>query len=142
MPYKISKVDVWTGPIEDKPGGLAVVLDALSAAGAQLEFLLARRDVPGKGVVFLAPLKGAKQTAAAKNACLAKGADLAALRIDGPDKPGIGATVAKALAAASINLRGLSAAAIGRQSVFYLAFDNKDDAAKAQRALAKALSGK
>jgi hypothetical protein len=44
-----------------------------------------------------------------------------------------------ALADANINLRGLSAAALGRRAVTYLAFDNAADADQAIRVLKKAL---
>ena len=41
----------------------------------------------------------------------------------------------KALAGAKLNLRGLSAAAIGNRAVVYLAFDSSAAAAKAVRVL-------
>jgi hypothetical protein len=44
-----------------------------------------------------------------------------------------------ALGDAGINLRGVSAAALGRRMVTYLAFDNKTDADKAIQVLRKAL---
>jgi hypothetical protein len=45
----------------------------------------------------------------------------------------------KAIADAGINLRGLSAAALGRRSVSYLAFDSAADADNAVSVLRKAL---
>src|SRR5438093_1284967 len=59
MPQTVSKIEVWTGEIEDKPGALDAKLQPLAAAGVDLTFLIARRqaDRPGRGVVFLAPLK-------------------------------------------------------------------------------------
>jgi hypothetical protein len=45
----------------------------------------------------------------------------------------------RAIADAGINLRGLSAAALGRRSISYLAFDNDADADNAVRVLRKAL---
>ncbi|MCX5759192.1 MAG: amino acid-binding protein [Candidatus Hydrogenedentes bacterium] len=142
MAYSIAKAQVMVGGIEDRPGGLAEKLALLAEAGANLEFVLARRDVPGKGLLFVAPVEGAKQSKAAKQAGLLKSDSLQALRIEGPDKAGLGAKMTKALAEAGINLRGLSAMAINRRTVFYAAFDNKSDVAKGQRILAKALGGK
>ncbi|MBI4579252.1 MAG: ACT domain-containing protein [Planctomycetes bacterium] len=144
MAYEISKVDVWAGSIEDRPGGLADKLEVLAKAGASLEFLIARRDTeqPGTGVVFLAPLRGVRQTRAAQDAGLAKAGSMFSLRLEGPDKPGLGARISRLLAEAGINLRGLSAAAFGRKSVVYFSFDSLDDAAKATRILKKALAGK
>lgn len=137
MALAVTRTDVWAASIEDRAGGLAEKLAAVAAAGAQLEFVVARRapDKPGTGVVFIAPLAGAAQLRAAKKAGFAKTQSLHSVRIEGPDKPGLGAQVTCALAKAGINLRGLSAAAIGKRCVVYLALDKATDAAKAARAL-------
>jgi hypothetical protein len=58
--------------------------------------------------------------------------------MSGPDKPGLGARVTATLAAADINLRGLSAASLGNKSVIYFAFDTAAAAAKAARVLQQA----
>jgi len=141
MPYSIRKVDVWAAEIDDRPGGLTGKLEALAKAGASLEFIIARRapDKPGKGVVFLTPVRGAKQTGAAINAGLGTTDSLHSVRVEGPDRPGLGTKMTRALADAGINLRGLSAAALGRKSVAYFAFDSADDAANAIKLLRKAL---
>ena len=53
------------------------------------------------------------------------------MRIEAPDQPGLGAKLTRKLADAGVNLRGFSAAAIGRQCLCYLAFDTAEAAAKA-----------
>jgi hypothetical protein len=121
--------------MEDQPGGLAQKLAALAAAGAQLEFVVARRDKPGTGVVFLTPLTGAAQARAAKQAGFEKTKSLHSVRAEGPDKPGLGARITQALAGAGINLRGISAAAINKRCIVYLALDTAADATKAIRIL-------
>jgi hypothetical protein len=129
----ITRVDVWAASIEDQPGGLAKKLEALATAGAKLEFVIARRapDKPGTGVVFLTPLKGPAQIRAAKNAGFEKTTALHSVRIEGTDKAGLGAQITRALAEAGINLRGLSAAAIGKRFIGHLALDSAADATKA-----------
>jgi hypothetical protein len=139
MPYKVSKVDVWAGTIQDRAGGLADSLDGLGKAGANFEFVVARRDKPGAGVLFAAPITGAKQTAAAKAAGLAKAATLQSVRVEGPDKVGLCAKASRAVGTAGVNMRGFSAAAMGKKCIMYFAFDNAADAAKAQKALKAAL---
>ena len=141
MPYAIRKVDVWSGEVEDRPGGLVEKLTALSGAGASLEFLIARRapDKPGTGVVFLTPIKGAKQKSAAQQAGLSTTESLHSVRVEGPDRPGLGTKMTRALADAGINLRGVSGAALGRRAVTYLAFDSAADAITAIGVLRKAL---
>jgi|SRR5262245_8691818 len=141
MAYSIKKVDVWAGEVADRPGGLASTVSALSKAGANLEFVIARRapDKPGTGVVFVTPIKGAKQKSAAQAAGLGTTDSLHSVRVEGPDRAGLGAKMTDALAGAGINLRGLSGAAIGRRAVSYLAFDSAADAATAISVLRKAL---
>ena len=141
MAYSVKKVDVWAGEIADRPGGLAEKIQTLSNAGANLEFLIARRaaDKPGTGVVFVTPIKGAKQKSAAQGTGLATTDSLHSVRVEGPDKAGLGAKMTKAIGDAGINLRGLSAAALGRRAVSYLAFDSAADADSAVSILRKAL---
>ena len=141
MAYSIRKVDVWAAEIDDRPGGLAEKLAALAKAGASLEFIIARRapDKPGRGVVFLTPIKGAAQKRAATEAAFNTTSSLQSVRVEGPDRPGLGTKMTRALADAGINLRGVSAAALGRKSVAYFAFDSADDADNAVKLLKKAL---
>jgi hypothetical protein len=141
MAYNVKKVDVWAGEVADRPGGLAATVAALSGAGANLEFLIARRaaDKPGTGVVFVTPIKGAKQKSAAQGAGLATTDSLHSVRVEGPDRAGLGAKMTQALSDAGINLRGVSAAALGRRAVSYFAFDSAADADTAIRVLRKAL---
>lgn len=141
MAYSIKKVDVWAGEIADRPGGLGEKLSALSNAGANLEFLVSRRapDKPGTGVVFVTPVTGAKQKKAAQEAGLSTSDSLRAVRVEGPDRAGLGMKMTSALADANLNLRGVSAAALGRRAVTYFAFDSASDADAAIRALKKAL---
>ena len=139
MKLKVSRTDTWAATIDDRPGGLADKLAALAAAGANLEFIIARRapEQRGSGVVFVTPLKGAKQIRAAEAAGFQKTASLHSLRVEGADKPGMGAKLTGALAEAGINLRGLSAAALGNRSVTHLALDTAQDAAKVATVLKK-----
>ena len=139
MALQISKVDVWAGEIDDRPGGLGEKLAALTDAGANLEFVISRRapEKPGTGVVFMAPVSGAPQTRAAKAAGLNKTSTLHSLRLESPDRAGLGARITQTIADAGINMRGLSAAALGRRSVCYLAFDSAVDAQNARKALNK-----
>jgi len=141
MAYTIKKVNVWAGEIADRPGGLGEKLSAVSNAGANLEFLVSRRapDKPGTGVVFVTPITGAKQKKAAQEVGLGTTDSLHSVRVEGPDRAGLGMKMTSALADANINLRGVSAAALGRRAVTYLAFDSADDADAAIRALKKAL---
>ena len=141
MKLEVKRTDVWAASIEDRPGGLAEKLVALADAGANLEFIIARRapEKSGTGVVFVTPLTGAKQVKAAKAGGFDRTEALHSIRIEGVDKPGIISQLAKSLADAGINLRGLSAAATGKKFLAHLALDSAEDAAKALRVLKQAV---
>ena len=138
MALKVTKADIWAATIEDRPGGAADKLEALAKAGANLEMLLARRtEQPGQGVMFVTPIKGAKATKAAQEAGFGKPQNIYSVRIEGGDKPGLGAKIARALGDAGVNVRGISAVAIGRKFISYIACDSAEDQAKAVAALKK-----
>jgi hypothetical protein len=139
MAMRIAKVDVWAATIKDRPGGLAEKLTPLPKAGANLAFVIARRqpDKPGNAVVFVTPIKGGKQIAAAKKAGLKKSRSLRSLVVRGPDRRGLGSKMAAALGQAGISVRGLSAAVVGKEFVAYFAFDKLSDSARAARVLKK-----
>jgi hypothetical protein len=137
MAMKVERVDVWVASLSDTPGALAEKLDAVSASGANLKFVMARRapETPGTGVVFALPLSGAKQLAAARKAGFRKTKNLYAVRAVGDDRKGMGAKLTGALAEKGVNLRGLSAMTVGKKFVLYLALDNSKDATKVVRLL-------
>jgi hypothetical protein len=139
MKLKMSRIEMWSGTIEDRAGGAADKLEPLAQAGVNLEFVFARRtpEQPGKGILFAAPVKGKKAVKAAQEAGLAKSETLCALKIEGTDKPGVTAHMVRSLASVGISIRGLSAACVGSKFVAYLALDTVEDAARASSALKK-----
>ncbi len=139
MALKVQKVDTWVAPLADKPGSLAGKLEALAGGGVNLEFVIARRapDKPGTGVMFVAGIKGAAGARAARQAGFMKTNSLHTVRGEGGDKRGRGAAMTQALAMNKLNIRGLSAAAIQKKFVAYVALDSAAEAAKAARILKK-----
>ena len=143
MSYQIVEQDVWVGTLEDQPGELADKLEAISKPGINLEFMVAFRtfETPGGCRVFLAPLRGEAAARAAEQAGLTRWTTARSLRIIGPDQPGLGVKITRAVADAGVNIRGASAAKLGEHTAFNLAFDSGSDADKAYEALHKALNG-
>jgi len=137
MALNVTAQIVWAGDIPDSPGGLAEKLGALAKSGANLEFVIARRrpEEPGRGVVFISPVKGKAAEDAATSSGLSKAMDVPTLRVEGPDQPGIGQCMLRAIADLGINLRGVSAAAIGGKFVTYIGFYRADEASRAAQAL-------
>lgn len=138
MLYDISRTDVWVGEIEDRPGALAEKLETLANSGANLEFIVLRRDYekPATTVVFVSPLRGA----AANEAGLSKATTMFTLRVEGPHIPGLGARIARAIGDEDINMRGLTGASVGERSVIYIGFERIGDVDRAVRVLNKLLA--
>jgi hypothetical protein len=87
-------------------------------------------------MIFLAPVTGPEQIAAARAAGLAPALDVAMLCVEGDNRTGIGYELMSRLAVAGINLRGLSISTVGDRFVAYLAFDSPDTATLALQLLA------
>jgi hypothetical protein len=137
---KVSKASVWAVSINDRAGGLADRLEPLAKAGANLEMVFARRtpESPGQGMLFVTPIKGAKATKAAQDGGMGQPQSIYSVRVEGGDKPGLGAKIARTLGEAGVSIRGLSAIAMGRKFVSYIACDSAEDQDRAIAALKKA----
>ena len=138
MAFEITMVDVWTAELEDRPGTLAQAMEALQRAGANLEFVILRPStdvMANTGLLFVAPVVGATQCRAAEEVGLHKDVSLHALRVVGPDRPGLVAGIARLLADARINISALWASALGEQSALYLRFDSNAEAKRAAQLL-------
>ncbi len=140
MDLIVERVDVWAATIKNECGGLAVKLAGLREAGADLDFIIARRapEKPGTGILFVTPLRGDREIAAATNLGFSITSRIHSVRLEGDNKPGIVAELTQKFAAAGINLRGLSAAVIGPRFILYIGFDNAKDAENALDILRKA----
>ncbi len=137
MELMVENVDVWAASVKDEPGALSSTLAALRAVGADLDFVLARRtpEGPDCGVVFVTPLRGDAEIAAAATLGFSVTGKVHSVRIEGPNEPGIVADLTAKLADAGLNLRGLSGAVIGPQLMLYVGLDSAADADTAARVL-------
>lgn len=139
MAIKVSRQEVWTVTIDDRAGAVADKLEALAKAGANLEMVFARRrpEQPGSGIIFAGPIKGAKVTRAAQEAGFARADNMFGVKVEGGDKPGLGARITRALGDAGVSFRGISAHAIGTKFISNIVVDSDEDAARAAAALKK-----
>ena len=138
MDLLVEREDVWAASVDDKPGALAAKLSALDDAGADLGFIIVRRapEKPGTGVAFVTPLRGDREVRAATAAGFAVTSSLHSVRVEGPDEPGVAATLARAIGDAGINMRGFSGAVLGTRFVAHVGVDSAED----QEAAVKLLS--
>jgi len=130
MVKRINKVKVWSTELDDRPGAVSEKMRVLADAGADLQFVLARRQPnnPGKGLLFVSPIKGKKQEETARVAQLSETTELVGVRLEGVNKAGVGQRLTEAFSDAGINLRGLTASVIGTKFTAFIAFDNNTDA--------------
>ncbi|MEM7625572.1 MAG: amino acid-binding protein [Planctomycetota bacterium] len=134
MSMRVNRETVWVAELADRPGGLAEKLTPLAEAGANLHFVIARRnddagvDGVGRGVVFVTPLDGDRQHNAARLAGFHASTSMHGVRVEGPDRAGLGEVATSKLAEAGLNLRGLSAASVDGKCAMHLAFDTEADA--------------
>jgi hypothetical protein len=135
MEMIVEREDVWIASLEDKPGALAAKLAALADAGADLDFVIARRspDRPGTGVMFVTPLRGDAELKAASEIGFSAANRLHSLRVEGDNVKGLAGKVSGKLGAGGINIRGFSGAVIGKRFVLHIAFDTADLRDKAMR---------
>ena len=91
MDMIVKRVNVWAASIRDEVGGLAHLLAGLRDAGADLDFIIARRapEKPGTGVVFVTPLRGDREIAAAANLGFNVTSSIHSLRVEGDNRPGV-----------------------------------------------------
>lgn len=129
----VERVDVWSAGIADKTGGLSGLLKGMDEAGADFNFVIARRtpENPGSGVVFVTPIRGDKELKAASTLGFGRTNSVDAICYEADNKPGATARLTEQIADAGINIRGLSVAVIGTRFVAYIGFDSAHDAGKA-----------
>jgi len=126
----IERVDVWSASIADKTGGLSWLLKGMDEAGADFNFIIARRtpENPGSGVVFVTPIRGDREVKAASTLGFSLTSSVDAVCFEADNKPGATARLTGLIADAGINIRGLSVAVIGTRFVAYIGFDSANDA--------------
>jgi len=132
MPVTVKKITLWRSEVANRPGTLASALGPLAQAGADLKVVMGYR-FPGdetRGAVELYPISGRRAQDAARSAGLSD-SGIPTLLVDGEDRPGTGAAIARAIAEAGVNLAFFVAQVVGRRYAAVIGFDSEADARKA-----------
>jgi hypothetical protein len=139
MSFKMQRVHVYHSEVEDKPGGIAGKLKKLAEAGAHLEYVYSQRSLTkaGMGELYVAPLHGGGELAAARAAGLHEVSEPIVMRVEGDDKKGLSGRLTQAWEMAGINLHSLMMSAVGGKFIGYATFDTVNDANKAATILAE-----
>jgi len=139
MPTSVKHVQVWRTEVAHTPGQLAAVLGPLALAGADLQVVMAYRlpGEPARAAVEVYPVSGKKRVAAAQGRGLAA-SPMPVLRVEGDNKPGLGALFATALADAGVNVAFLVVQVMGRKFTAVYGFETEGDARTATALIRKA----
>ncbi len=139
MAVTVKKVTLWRTEVENRPGTLGDTLAPLASAGANLRVVMAYA-LPGgskRSAIEVFPVTGKKATTVATGAGLAAAA-IPCLLVEGDDRPGLGAQMARAVADQGINVSFLMAETVGRKFSAVFGFGSDTEAAKAARAIRSA----
>jgi hypothetical protein len=140
MSIGIKKIVLWRTEVDNRPGALAAVLEPLAKAGANLKVVMAYRH-PGhesKAAIEVYPIAGRKVVAAAALGGLIA-APIPVLLIEGDDKPGLGSSIAGALARVGINLAFFMAQVLEKRYSAIAGFET-EEAAKQAAGILKAVA--
>jgi hypothetical protein len=132
MPVSVRRIELWRSEVANRPGTLAGVLASLAEVGADLRLVMVYR-FPGdesRGAVELYPVTGKRARATAQSSGLSE-SGIPTLLVEGDDRPGTGAGIARSIAEAGINLAFLVAQVVGRRYSAVIGFDSEADAKKA-----------
>ena len=135
----MQRIHVFHSEVEDKPGGVSGKLKKLAEAGAHLEYVYSQRSATtaGMGDLYVAPLQGNGELAAAKAVGMHEVNEPIVMRVEGDDKTGLGGRLTQAWEMAGINLHGLVMSVVNGKFIGYATFDSVSDANKAATILAE-----
>ena len=137
MTFKVTRAYVLAAELEDEPGGLVLRLKALADSGANLDCIVARRrpDKKGGGVVYVSTTNIKRLYKDAGEAGFVETPSAPTLKIEGPDRPGLGAELAKVIGDAKVSMNGLTATTTGHRFTCFIGFDTESDLESAKVAL-------
>jgi len=143
MGVTVKQITLWRSEVANRPGALAGMLGPLAEAGGNLKVVMGYR-LPGeenRAAIEVYPVTGRKVTAAARSVGLSD-SGIPTLIVDGDDRPGLGAAIARGVAEAGINMIFLMAQVVGRRYSAIIGFESAADARKAAAVVRKAKPSK
>jgi hypothetical protein len=142
MAVTVKKAALWRTDVAHEPGVLANVLEPLARAGADLRVVMGYgMGESGRAAIEVFPVSGKKATAAAAAVGL-RASSLPCLLVEGDDRAGLGADMARAIANAGVNVHFLIAETVGRKFSAVFGFSSESDAGAALKAIKAAAKPK
>src|SRR3990172_5124538 len=139
MAVTVKKITLWRKEVAHEAGALADTLEPLGRGGASLRVVMGYA-IPGdasRAAIEVFPVSGKKAMAAASEAGLSA-SPIACLLVEGDDRPGLGGTMARAIADAGVNVSFLTAEVLGRKVSAVFGFQDDADAMTASRVIKSA----
>lgn len=137
MAVRVRPITLWRREVDNRPGALAQTLEPLTGSNLQVVMGYRLPGDQGRAAIELAPIAGARATAAAQAAGLSD-SGIAALAVEGDDRPGLGHAIARALGDAGINMEFLVGQVIGGRHSTVIGFESRADADRAAPLISKA----
>ena len=140
MAVTIKKITLWRKDVAHEAGALADVLEPLAKAGSNLRLVMGYA-IPGessRAAIEVYPVTGRKAASAAGVAA----SPIACLLVEGNDRPGLGAGMARAIADTGVNISFMMGEVIGRKFSAVIGFQSDSDAATAAKAVKSAAKSK
>jgi hypothetical protein len=143
MAVRVKQISLWRSEVANRAGALAGMLGPIAEAGGNLKVVMGYR-MPGeenRAAVEVYPVTGKRVTAAARSVGLSD-SGIPALLVDGDDRAGLGAAIARGVAGAGINMIFLMAQVVGRRYSAIIGFESASDAKKAAALVKRAKPAK
>jgi len=137
--FSIKKFPIWSVEVDDVAGATTGLFKVLADAGADIQFALGRpkSDKGGDAILFLAPIKGKEQEAAAREADIRPRPDVVGVQVQGPNRVGGNFKLTAAIAHANLTVRALVTTVDGDRFTAVFAFNSEKDADEAVKVLNK-----
>src|SRR2546422_90845 len=137
MAVTVKRITLWRADVDNHPGVRAGAREPLAQAGGGRGVVRGYRlpHTPERAAIELSPVSGKRATAAAAEAGLAESRDIPCLLVEGDNRPGLGAAIARGLADAGINIAFLVAQVVGRRYTATFGFGDEATAATATRVI-------
>lgn len=143
MAVTVKRITLWRKEVPHQAGVLAGVLEPLAQAGVNLRVVMgyAFPGESGRAAIEVFPITGKKATSAASSAGLSA-SPIPCLLVEGDDRAGLGADMARAIGDAGVSISFVMAETVGRKFSAVFGFANNADAAAASKAIKAAAKRK
>jgi len=130
----VKPVKLWVLTGADRKGMLADALEPLAAAGANLRIVMGYRlEQSGRAAVEVFPIEGKAADAARKAGF--KESETACVLVEGDDRSGLGAQMARAVSEAGVSMAFLMEETVGKRFSAAIGFATQQEAATATKAI-------